>query len=89
MRYHERAARSVAAGDGDIAATQLVEGLSFYRSLQPEVATAMPDVDRTVIAVLQHAATDLTTAQRDAAVAALNSAASVLLLSPSDLVTFS
>jgi hypothetical protein len=89
VRYLNEPLNSVAAGDGDLAATQLVEGLSFYRSLQPEVATAMPDVDRTIVTFFNTPATDLTTAHRDAAVAALNSAASILLLSPSDLVAFS
>jgi hypothetical protein len=79
---------SIAAGDGDNAATQLVEGLSFYRSLQPEVATRMPAVDQAVMACFNTAPGELTTAQRNSAVAALNSAAEVLLLSPADLVTF-
>jgi hypothetical protein len=79
---------SIAAGDGDNAATQLVEGLSFYRSLQPEVATRMPAVDQAVMAFFNTAPGELTTAQRNSAVAALNSAAEVLLLSPADLVTY-
>ena len=79
---------SIAAGDGDNAAAQLAEGLSFYRSLQPEVATGMPAVDHAVMAFFNTPASELTTAQRNRAVAALNSAAEVLLLSPADLVTF-
>jgi len=88
VRYLNEPLVSASAGDGDTAATQLVEGLSFYRSLQPEVATAMPEVDRTIVAFFNTPATDLTTALRDSAVAALNSAASILLLNDSDLVTY-
>jgi hypothetical protein len=80
---------TIGSGDADTAAAQLVEGLGYYRSLQPELAAAMPEVDRLIVAYFTTPATDITTAQRDAAVAALNSAASVLLLSTSDLITFS
>jgi hypothetical protein len=80
---------TIGNGDADTAAAQLIEGLGYYRSLQPEVATAMPEVDRTIVAYFNTPATDITTAQRDAAVAALNSAASVLLLNANDLVSFS
>jgi hypothetical protein len=88
VRYMNEPLLSVAAGDGDAAATQLIEGLSFYRSLQPEVATRMPTANETIVAFFNTPASDLTTAQRDRAVAALNSAAEVLLLTPADLVTY-
>ena len=64
-----------------------VEGLGYYRSIQPEVAKASAAADETIVAYFQAAPDQLTASSRDAALAALNSTASGLLLERSDLVT--
>lgn len=80
---------SLGNGDGDTAATELASGMAYYRSLQPEVATAMPEADRAIVAFFNTPALDLTTDLRTRALTALNSAASVLRLNPNDLVSVS
>ena len=73
--------------DGKDHGTHQVEALSFYRSIQPEVANANSDADATIVAYLEADASEITAASRDAALAALNQAASELLLTQDDLVT--
>ncbi|MDE2785120.1 MAG: hypothetical protein OXL37_00505 [Chloroflexota bacterium] len=73
--------------DGKDPGTHQVEALAFYQSIQPEVAQADPSVDETIMAYVTADPSDLTVASRDAALAALNSVASALMLTQSDLVT--
>jgi hypothetical protein len=79
--------RSVAQGDAATAAAQLTEGLGYYRSIQPTVASADPDANDTLVAYFNASPDTLTTAQRDAALSALNRAFDALLLEPADMVT--
>ena len=73
--------------DGKDPGTHQVEALAFYQSIQPEVAQADPSVDETIMAYVTADPSDLTVASRDAALAALNSVASALLLTDDDLIT--
>ena len=73
--------------DGTDPGTHQVEALAFYQSIQPEVAKADPTADETIIAYVTGGADQITTATRDAALAALNRAASALMLTDDDLVT--
>ena len=75
------------AGNHDALRTHQVEALTFYQSIQPDVAKANPASDETIVAYLQAAPSRITAAARDEALAALNGAASALFLEPSDLVT--
>jgi hypothetical protein len=61
--------------------------LSFYRSIQPEVANANAAADEAIVAYLTAAPEEITATMRDAALAALNGTASGLLLTQADLVT--
>jgi hypothetical protein len=89
-RYLHEALQTAQAGNLDAAAVQQVEGLSFYMTIQPKVATADPAADQAIVAYYQAAPSTLTQAGRDEALAALNRAANALglqqrdLLSPSD-----
>ena len=87
VRYMGRVADDAAAGDRDALGTHQVEALTFYQSIQPDVAKADPAADATIIAYLTGEPSRITTASRDAALAALNGTASALLLKQSDLVT--
>lgn len=73
--------------EGKDPGTHQVEALAFYQSIQSEVAAADPAVDETIMACVTAEADDLTEESRDAALAALNSVASALLLTDDDLVT--
>jgi len=73
--------------EGKDPGTHQVEALAFYQSIQPEVAKADPSVDETIMAYVTADADDLTEESRDAALAALNSVASTLLLTDDDLIT--
>ena len=73
--------------DGKDPGTHQVEALAFYQSIQPEVANADPAADALIMAYVTADASDLTSASRDAALAALNRTASALMLKRSDLVT--
>lgn len=85
-RYLNEPLRSVEAGDADTAGVQLVEGLSFYRTIQPAVAIADPAANATILSYFNTAPTSLGTATRDAALGALNRNAAALLLQDSDLI---
>ena len=87
VRYKGRVLDDAGAGDHDSLATHQVEALAFYQSIQPAVAKADPSANDTIIAFLEAEPDGITTASRDAALAALNTAASALLLEQSDLVT--
>ncbi|MPZ13734.1 MAG: hypothetical protein GEU73_04810 [Chloroflexi bacterium] len=86
-RYLNESVRSAQAGSADRAAAQQIEGLSFYRSIQPTVATADSAADSTIVSYFTAAPGSLTVQRRDDALAALNRAFEALLLQPSDRVT--
>jgi hypothetical protein len=71
----------------EAAGVTLVEGLSYYRAIQPIVAGADAAADRSVVGFYTSDPATLTVAMRDAALAALNRAATALLLTPNDLVS--
>ena len=73
--------------EGKDPGTHQVEALAFYQSIQPEVAKADPAADETIMAYLQAEANQITPESRDEALAALNRAASGLLLTQDDLIT--
>ena len=87
VRYMNEGFKHAEAGNSDSAGTALVEGLAFYQSIQPEVAKANAAANETIVVYYQTAPSDLTEAQRDAALAALNGTASALLLTSDDLVS--
>ena len=87
VRYIGRVQDDAQAGDHDSLGTHQVEALSFYRSIQPEVAKADPAANETIVAYLEADPSGITPVSRDAALAALNGTASALLLTQSDLVT--
>ena len=73
--------------DGKDPGVHQVEALAFYQPIQPEVAQADPAVDETIMAYVTADPSDITVSARDAALAALNSVASALLLTDADLIT--
>ena len=87
VRYIGRVSDDAQAGNHDALKTHQVEALAFYQSIQPDVAKANSASDETIIAYLTADPDDITTASRDAALAALNRTSSALLLEQSDLVT--
>ena len=87
VRYVGRVADDAQAGDHDSLGTHQVEALSFYRSIQPEVANADSAANETIVAYLEAEPSQITSASRDAALAALNGTASALLLTQADLIT--
>ena len=87
VRYLNEAVKSVDAGDMDAAGVQMVEGLSFYYSIQQQVATADPAVDQAIVAFYTSDLATLTPEARDTTLAAINGVADALLLEESDLVT--
>ncbi len=87
VRYIGRVQDDAQAGNSDALGVHQVEALAFYQSIQPEVAEANAASDETIIAYLEADADQITEASRDEALAALNRAASALLLSQEDLVT--
>ena len=87
VKYINEAYKKAEADDAYGAGTAQVEGLSFYRSIQPEVANANAASNETIVAYFQMAPEDLTSALRDGALAALNRASSALFLTQADLVT--
>ena len=87
VKYLNEAFKRAEANNAYGAGIAQVEGLGYYRSIQPEVAKASAAADETIVAYFQSAPDQLTASSRDAALAALNSTASELLLEQSDLVT--
>ena len=87
VRYIGRVSDDAQAGNHDALGTHQVEALAFYRSIQPDVAKANPASDQTIVAYLEADPSQVTTASRNEALAALNGTASALFLEPSDLVT--
>ncbi len=87
VRYMGQALQRAEAGNYDDAGVALVEGLSFYMSIQPDVAKANATADEAIVAYFESPPAELTAAQRDSALDALNGTASALFLTQDDLVT--
>ena len=87
VRYIGKVSDDAQAGDHDSLGTHQVEALAFYQSIQPEVANASAASNETIVEYLTAEPGDITVASRDAALAALNRAATALLLTRNDLVT--
>ena len=79
--------QSARGGQRDAAAVQQIEGLSFYSTIQPKVATADAAADQAIVAYFRAEPATLTPARRNETLAALNRAASALGLQQRDLVT--
>jgi hypothetical protein len=81
--------KSVVASDNDQAAMYQVEGLTYYRTIQPIVATADAEADAAIQKYFTGALSDVTEQQRDAALAGLNrsSVTSALSLEAKDLLS--
>ncbi len=86
-RYLSTSLEKAQASDIDGALVQLAEGYAFYLSIQPQVAKADPEADKTIVRYYTSSPSALTAEKRDAALAALNKAAGTLLLKPADLLT--
>jgi hypothetical protein len=80
-------ARAAQAGDHVGAMNVQVAGYAAYLAIQPFVAIADPDADRTIVAVLRSEPTTLSLASRDEALGALNRVAGALGLGPADLLS--
>jgi hypothetical protein len=87
VRYLGESVKSAEAGDTDAAGVQLVEGLGFYQSIQPQVSAADPAADEAIVSFYTSDPASVTPEARDAALEALNGTATALLLEQSDLVT--
>jgi hypothetical protein len=87
VRYLNEAVVSVEGGNTDQAGVQMVEGLSFYQSIQPKVAAADPAANEAIVAFFTADPATLTPELRDSVLEAINGTASALLLEDSDLVT--
>ncbi|MBI3979071.1 MAG: hypothetical protein HY331_12880 [Chloroflexi bacterium] len=86
-RYLNESVKSVQAGKPDDAVVQLMEGFSFYQTIQPKVAGVDAAADRTLVAFYQSSPSKPTMADRDQALAALNRAADALALKAGDRVS--
>ncbi|MPZ15729.1 MAG: hypothetical protein GEU73_15130 [Chloroflexi bacterium] len=86
-RYLNEAMKAAQAGNADNAGTAQVEGLSFYLTIQPMVATADAGADDAITAYYRADPASLTVAGRDEALERLNRAADALGLSSSDRVS--
>ena len=86
-RSLNEALRTARGNNSDAAPVQQVEGLTFYSTIQPKVATADAGADEAVVAYFRAAPAALTAARRNEVLAALNRAASALGLQQRDLVT--
>jgi len=87
VRYLNEALKSAQSGNMEAAGVQMVEGYSFYLSIQPQVAKADAAADKAMVDFYKSQPASLTAASRDAALAAINRTANALLLKPADLVT--
>ena len=74
-RYLNTSLEKAQASDIDGALIQLAEGYAFYLSIQPQVAKADPEADKTIVRYYTSSPSALTAEKRDAALAALNKAA--------------
>ncbi len=87
VRYMGETLAKAEENDADGAGVARVEGLAFYQTIQPDVAKANAAADKTIADYFAADPATVTPESRDAALAALNSAASALLLTEQDLVT--
>ena len=87
VRYFGQALASVQDGDIEAASVQQVEGLSYYQSIQWQVAAADAGADEAIVAFFTSPLEDLTPKMRNAALEAMNGTATALMLEDSDLVT--
>ena len=87
IRYLNEAVKSVEEGDTEAAGTQMVEGLSYYQSIQPQVAAADSGVDEAIVGFYTSDPASLTPEMRDEVLEAINGIADDLLLEDSDIVT--
>jgi hypothetical protein len=86
-RYMHESLQSAQAGNRDAAGVQQAEGLAFYQTIQPRLATADATADQAIVDYFHADPASLTQSQRDEALAALNLAANALALQPADLVS--
>ena len=89
-RYFQNAFEAASAGDTEEVSIALIEGLSFYRTIQPMVAAADPNADELISAFFSRPAdSPFTLEERDEALAALNRSqvASALALEVTDLLS--
>ena len=86
VRYIGRVYDDAQAGDRDALGVHQVEALAFYQSIQPDVAKADPSADETIMAFITGEPSSINAVSRDAALSALNGAASDLGLAQGDLV---
>jgi len=86
-RYLNEALKSAQAGNHESSAVQQIEGLSFYLTIRPKVATADAAADMAIVEYYRAAPATLTQALRDETLAALNRAAGALGLQPTDLLS--
>jgi hypothetical protein len=86
IRYLNESVKSVEAGEMETAGVQMVEGLSFYYSIQQQVATADPAVDEAIVGFYTADPATLTPEMRDEVLSAINGVADDLLLAQSDIV---
>ena len=87
VRYMNEGLKRAQAGNTDGSGIALVEGLHFYLSIQPQVAKASAEADKLVMAYFETPPDQLTAAQLEAALAAINGTAEALLLTAEDIVT--
>lgn len=85
-RYLNESLKSAQAGNASNASVQMVEGLFYYRAIQPQVAKVDPQADKAIVDFYQSDPAKLTAEARDRALEGLNKAAEALLLKPADLV---
>jgi hypothetical protein len=85
-RYLNESLKAAQEGNLDAAGASQVEGLSYYRFIQPTVARTNPAADAALVAYFTGAPSALTAAGRDETLAALNTAVDSLLLASSDRV---
>ena len=86
-RYLNEAFKAAQEGNAESAGVSQAEGLSYYRFIQPMVASANPAADAAIVAYLSGAPSGLTATGRDEALAALNTAFDTLLLASGDRVS--
>lgn len=86
-RYLNEPLRSIQSGNRDAAAVQQIEGLAFYMTIQPKVATADAAADQAIVDYYRADPGTLTEARRNETLVALNRAANALGLQPADLLS--
>ena len=87
VRYIGRVFDDAEAGDHDALGTHQVEALAFYRSIQPDIATADPVADAEIMAYLTAGPEQITEQFRDRILEVLNRNSSAILLTQDDLIT--